>query len=69
MTQQDMVVDVKTEDVQEVMRNNPTMALQVQNEALRRQIRELNARIEELSSEIDQERIQQVQKGTFKGKR
>ena len=68
MTQQDMVVNVNTEDVQEVMREDPMMALRVQNKALKRQIRELNVRIEELLGELYQARNQQVQKGTFKGK-
>ena len=68
MTQQDLVVNVNTEDVQEVMREDPMMALRVQNKALMRQIRELNVRIEELSGELGEARNHQVQKGTFKGK-
>ena len=68
MTQQDVVVNVNAQDVQEVMREDPMMALRVQNKALMRQIRELNTRIEELSGELNQARNQQVQKGTFKGK-
>ena len=68
MTQQDVVVNVNAQDVQEVLREDPMMALRVQNKALMRQIRELNVRIEELSGELREARNQQVQKGTFKGK-
>ncbi len=68
MTQQDVVVNVNAQDVQEVLREDPMMALRVQNKALMRQIRELNAQLDELSSDLDQARNQQVQKGTFKGK-
>ena len=68
MTQQDVVVNVNAQDVQEVLREDPMMALRVQNKALMRQIRELNAQLDELSSDLNQARNQQVQKGTFKGK-
>ena len=68
MTQQDIVVSINTEDVQEVMREDPAVALRIQNKALTRQIRELNPRIEELLGELDEARNHQIQKGTFKGK-
>ena len=42
MTQQDVNVSVTTEDVQEVMKVNPLMSLQVQNRALMRKLSEMS---------------------------
>ena len=42
MTQQDVNVAVTTEDVQEVMKVNPLMSLQVQNRALMRKLSEMS---------------------------
>ena len=42
MTQQDVNVAVTAEDVQEVMKVNPLMSLQVQNRALMRKLSEMS---------------------------
>ena len=42
MTQQDINVAVTAEDVQEVMKVNPLMSLQVQNRALMRKLSEMS---------------------------
>ena len=42
MTQQDVNVAVTTEDVQEVMKVNPLMSIQVQNRALMRKLSEMS---------------------------
>ena len=42
MTQQDINVAVTAEDVQEVMKVNPLMSLQVQNRALTRKLSEMS---------------------------
>jgi hypothetical protein len=47
-----MEVQVKTEDIQAVMAGNPQMALQVENQALRRCLGELEEEIKRLADEL-----------------
>ena len=52
MTQQDVNVAVTTEDVQEVMKVNPLMSLQVQNRALMRKLSEMSIALDAAMIEI-----------------
>ena len=51
MTQQDVNIEVTTEDVQAVMQTNPLMTLQVQNRALMRKLNEMSIALEAATSE------------------
>ena len=55
MTQQDVNVAVTTEDVQEVMKVNPLMSLQVQNRALTRKLSEMSIALD--AAMIENKRI------------
>ena len=48
-----MEVQVKTEDIQSVMSGNPQMALQVENQALRRSLGELEVENKRLTDELE----------------
>ena len=52
MTQQDVSIEVTTEDVQAVMQTNPLMALQVQNTALRRKLSAMDIALGAATSEV-----------------
>ena len=52
MTQQDVSVEVTTEDVQAVMQTNPLMTLQVQNRALMRKLNEMSIALDAATSEV-----------------
>ena len=52
MTQQDVNVEVTTEDVQSVIQANPMMALQVQNRALMRKLNEMSIALDAATSEV-----------------
>ena len=52
MTQQDVNVEVTTEDVQSVIQANPLMALQVQNRALMRKLAEMSIALDAATSEV-----------------
>ena len=52
MTQQDLNVEVTTEDVQAVMQTNPLMTLQVQNRALMRKLNEMSIALDAATSEV-----------------
>ena len=52
MTQQDVNVEVTTEDVQSVIQANPLMALQVQNRALMRKLTEMSIALDAATSEV-----------------
>ena len=52
MTQQDVNIEVTTEDVQAVMQTNPLMTLQVQNRALMRQLNEMSIALDAATSEV-----------------
>jgi regulator of replication initiation timing len=49
----EMEVQVKTEDIQSVMAGNPQMALQVENQALRRSLGELEVENKRLTDELE----------------
>ena len=49
-----MEVQVKTEDIQAVMAGNPQMTLQVENQALRRSLGELEEENKWLTAELEQ---------------
>ena len=55
MTQQDVNVAVTAEDVQEVMKVNPLMSLQVQNRALMRKLSEMSIALD--AAMIENKRI------------
>ena len=48
-----MEVQVKTEDIQSVMAGNPQMALQVENQALRRSLGELEVENKRITDELE----------------
>jgi cell division protein FtsB len=48
-----MEVQVKTEDIQAVMAGNPQMTLQVENQALRRSLGELEEENKRLTDELE----------------
>ena len=52
MIQQDVNVEVTTEDVQSVIQANPLMALQVQNRALMRKLNEMSIALDAATSEV-----------------
>ena len=52
MTQQDVSIEVTTEDVQAVMQTNPLMTLQVQNRALMRKLTEMSIALDAATSEV-----------------
>ena len=52
MTQQDVNIEVTTEDVQAVMQTNPLMTLQVQNRALMRKHNEMSIALDAATSEV-----------------
>ena len=52
MTQQDVNIEVTTEDVQAVMQTNPLMPLQVQNRALMRKLTEMSIALDAATSEV-----------------
>lgn len=52
MTQQDVSVEVTTEDVQAVMQTNPLMTLQVQNRALMRKLSAMSIALDAATSEV-----------------
>jgi len=52
MTQQDVNIEVTTEDVQAVMQTNPLMTLQVQNRALMRKLTEMSIALDAATSEV-----------------
>jgi len=49
----EMEVQVKTEDIQAVMAGNPQMTLQVENQALRRSLSELEEENKRLTDELE----------------
>jgi len=51
--QVDIPLSVTTEDIQAVMRSNPMMAMQVQNQALMRKIREQDLEVTRLTAELE----------------
>ena len=63
MTQQEMTVEVTTEDVQFVMRADPVMALRVQNQALIRKLGEAQGEVARLTQELGQARNGKNKKG------
>ena len=50
--QTDIPVSVTTEDIQAVMQSNPMVAMQVQNQALMRKIREQDLEVTRLTVEL-----------------
>ena len=52
MTQQDVNIEVTTEDVQAVMQPTPLMTLQVQNRALMRKLNEMSIALDAATSEV-----------------
>ena len=57
-----MEVQVKTEDIQAVMAGNPQMTLQVENQALRRSLSELEEENKRLTDEL--EKLKNGKKGS-----
>jgi uncharacterized small protein (DUF1192 family) len=51
--QTDIPIGVTTEDVQAVLRSNPLMAVQVQNQALMRRVKEMDNEIARLTTELE----------------
>ena len=51
--QTDIPLSVTTEDVQAVLQSNPMMAMQVQNQALMRKVREQNIEVSRLTAELE----------------
>jgi len=51
--QVDIPLSVTTEDIQAVMRANPMMAMQVQNQALMRRVREQDLEVTRLTAELE----------------
>jgi hypothetical protein len=51
--QVDIPLSVTTEDIQAVMRSNPMMAMQVQNQALIRKIKEMGIEVSRLTAELE----------------
>ena len=58
MTQQDLVIT--TEDIQSVIRADPTKALRVQNQALMRKLGETQAEVDRLTKELENCRIEEA---------
>jgi len=52
--QVDIPLSVTAEDFQAVMRSNPMVAVQVQNQALMRKIREQDLEVARLTAELEQ---------------
>ena len=52
--QTDIPLSVTTEDIQAVLQSNPMMAMQVQNQALMRKIREQDLEVTRLTAELEQ---------------
>jgi len=59
----ELPIDIKTEDVQEVMRRNALFALQVQNQALQRMVTESMEQVNRLREELDQSKNGKSEKG------
>tara|TARA_R100001086_G_scaffold28974_1_gene13281 strand:- start:211 stop:429 length:219 start_codon:yes stop_codon:yes gene_type:complete len=51
--QVDIPLSVTTEDIQAVMRANPMVAMQVQNQALMRRVREQDLEVTRLTAELE----------------
>jgi hypothetical protein len=51
--QTDMPLSVTTEDIQAVLQSNPMMAMQVQNQALMRKVREQDLEVSRLIAELE----------------
>jgi hypothetical protein len=51
--QVDIPLSVTAEDFQAVMRSNPMVAMQVQNQALMRRIREQDSEVSRLTAELE----------------
>jgi len=53
MTQQDIPIEVTADDIQSVMKTNPMVTLQVQNQALMRKLGEAHGEITRLTQELE----------------
>tara|TARA_Y100000310_G_scaffold118430_1_gene117312 strand:+ start:890 stop:1087 length:198 start_codon:yes stop_codon:yes gene_type:complete len=51
--QTDIPLSVTTEDIQAVLQSNPMMAMQVQNQALTRKVREQDLEVARLTAELE----------------
>ena len=51
--QTDIPLSVTTEDIQAVLQSNPLMAMQVQNQALMRKVREQDLEVARLTVELE----------------
>ena len=51
--QTDIPISVITDDIQAVLRSNPLMAVQVQNQALMRRVKEMDNEIARLTTELE----------------
>jgi hypothetical protein len=51
--QTDIPLSVTTEDIQAVLQSNPMMAMQVQNQALMRKVREQDLEVARLTAELE----------------
>ena len=51
--QTDIPLSVTTEDIQAVLQSNPMMAMQVQNQALMRKVREQDLEVSRLIAELE----------------
>ena len=51
--QTDIPLSVTTEDIQAVLQSNPMMAMQVQNQALMRKVREQDLEVSRLTAELE----------------
>jgi len=51
--QTDISLSVTTEDIQAVLQSNPMMAMQVQNQALMRKVREQDLEVFRLTAELE----------------
>ena len=58
MTQQDIPIEVTADDIQSVMKTNPMVTLQVQNQALMRKLGEAHVEITRLTQELEQTQME-----------
>jgi hypothetical protein len=63
MTQQDIPIEVTADDIQSVMKTNPMVTLQVQNQALMRKLGEAHGEITRLTQELEQAQNGKNKKG------
>ena len=59
----ELPIDIKTEDVQAVMRRNALFTLQIQNHALQRMVTESMEQINQLKEELDRSKNGKSEKG------